>query len=113
MGAAACLGIFWAVTHFADRLGRLYLVWGCVVAAFVLNAALALVQIVGQADGMYGFLQPGTGPDLGSVGRTTCSRRPATAVLRKLGPAAAAVGGAPAFETDRACPRTRRSCSEP
>ena len=38
VGAAACLGIFWAVGHFADRLGRLYLVWGCVVAAFVLNA---------------------------------------------------------------------------
>ena len=62
VGAAACLGIFWAVTHFADRLGRLYLVWGCVVAAFVLNAALALVQIVGHADGLYGFIQPGRAP---------------------------------------------------
>ena len=28
VGASACLGIFWAVSHFTDRLGRLYLVWG-------------------------------------------------------------------------------------
>ncbi len=67
VGAAACLGIFWAVTHFADRLGRLYLVWGSVVAAFVLNAALALVQIVGQAEGYVRLSPARDGPRLGPL----------------------------------------------
>ena len=44
-GAAACLGVFWAVGQYADRLGRLYVVWGSVVAAFFLNTAIALVQV--------------------------------------------------------------------
>jgi hypothetical protein len=61
-GALACLGVFWAVSHFADRLKRLYLVWGCVLAAFLLNGALGLVQITGGVDGLYGFLQPGGAP---------------------------------------------------
>ena len=97
VGAAACLGIFWAVTHFADRLGRLYLVWGSIVAAFVLNAALALVQIVGQADGMYGFLQPGTAP-VWAPSHDDVLEAPSTAVLRRLGPPSAASNGLPAFE---------------
>ena len=89
VGAAACLGIFWAVTHFADRLGRLYLVWGSVVAAFLLNAALGLVQVVGQSDGYVRLSPAGQGPDLGPLdGRPARSsrRRP---VLRRLGPPAA------------------------
>ena len=53
--AGACLGIFWAVSHFADRLGRLYLVWGLVVAAFLFNAALAVVQITNRATGFTVF----------------------------------------------------------
>ena len=61
-GGRCAWGFSGRSTHFADRLGRLYLVWGCVVAAFVLNAALGLVQIVGQAEGMYGFIQPGRAP---------------------------------------------------
>ena len=68
VGAALGIGIFWAVGHFADRLRRLYLIWGCVVAAFVLNAAFGLVQIVGQTQGMYGFLQPGNAPIWAPVG---------------------------------------------
>ena len=62
--------------HFADRLGRLYLVWGSVVAAFVLNAAFGLVQIVGQAEGCTAFSSRGR-PRSGPPRRTTCSRRPA------------------------------------
>jgi hypothetical protein len=96
VGAAACLGIFWAVTHFANRLGRLYLVWGCVVAAFVLNAALALVQVVGNTEGMYGFIQPGRAPVWGPS-TVDLLEAPGTAILRKLGPSPTA-GGAPAFE---------------
>jgi hypothetical protein len=97
IGAAVCLGIFWAVTHFADRLGRLYLVWGSIVAAFVLNAALALVQIVGQADGLYGFLQPGIAP-VWAPSQDDLLEAPSTAVLRRLGPPSAATQGTPAFE---------------
>jgi hypothetical protein len=97
VGAAACLGIFWAVSHFADRLGRLYLVWGSVVAAFVLNAALALVQLVGQADGLYGFLQPGTAP-VWAPSQDDLLEAPSTAVLRRLGPPSATTAGTPAFE---------------
>ncbi len=61
-GALGCLGVFWTVSHFADRLRRLYLIWGCVLAAFLLNGALGLVQIAGGVDGLYGFLRPGAAP---------------------------------------------------
>ena len=43
--ATACLGVFWCTSHFTDRLGKLYLVWGAVIAGFMLNSALALVQV--------------------------------------------------------------------
>ena len=59
VGAAGCLGIFWVVSHFTDRLRRLYLVWGSVVAAFLLNGAFGLVQIAGQSDGLFGIFLPG------------------------------------------------------
>ena len=62
IGALACLGIFWAVSHFADRLKRLYLVWGCVLAAFLINGAFGLVQITGGVEGLYGLLRAGGGP---------------------------------------------------
>ncbi len=84
MGAAVCLGIFWGVSHFADRLGRLYLVWGSVVAAFLLNAALGLVQITGQAEGLYGFLEPGRAP-IWAPSLDDLLETPSTAVLRRLG----------------------------
>ena len=61
-GALACLAVFWAVSHFADRLKRLYLVWGCVLAAFLLNGAFGLVQIAGGVEGLYGYLRPGAAP---------------------------------------------------
>ena len=31
-GGLACLALFWGVSQFADRLGRLYLVWGAIIA---------------------------------------------------------------------------------
>jgi hypothetical protein len=98
VGAAACLGVFWAVTHFADRLGRLYLVWGSVVAAFVLNAALGLVQVMGQADGMYGFIQPGRAP-FWAPSTDDLLETPTTAVLHRLGTPSGAVGETPSFES--------------
>ena len=67
VGAAVCLGIFWGVSHFADRLGRLYLVWGSIVAAFLLNAALGLVQITGRSRRVVRLSSAGAGPALGAV----------------------------------------------
>ena len=101
VGAALGIGIFWAVGHFADRLRRLYLIWGCVVAAFVLNAAFGLVQIVGQTQGMYGFLQPGNAP-IWAPAEADLLETPGTAVLRRLGPSPSALApvssDSPAFE---------------
>ena len=81
--AAACLGIFWSVSHFTDRLGRLYLVWGLVVAAFLLNAALAIVQITNRSDGLYGLYVPGSGPSW-APSMNDLLEAPATAALRNL-----------------------------
>ncbi len=67
-GAAACLALFWGVSQFADRLGRLYVVWGSIVAAFVLNTAIAVVQLVGGSGGLYGFIEPGKGPSWAPIG---------------------------------------------
>ena len=97
VAAAGCLGVFWAVTHFADRLGRLYLVWGSVIAAFMLNAALGLVQIIGQAEGMYGFIQPGKAAVWGPSSDDVLDV-PSTAVLRRLGPAPTPIAGEPTTE---------------
>jgi len=90
MGALVCLGIFWAVSHFADRLGRVYLIWGSLVGAFLLNAALGLVQIAGHADGLYGFLHPGRAP-VWAPSSSDLLETPLATVLRPLDdPSAAA-----------------------
>jgi hypothetical protein len=60
-GATACLALFWSVAQFADRLRRLYLVWGCIVAAFFLNTAFGLVQVGCQSGGLFGLIEPGQG----------------------------------------------------
>ncbi len=62
LGAAACLGLFWGVAHFADRFRRLALVWGMIVAAFFVNTGFALVQVGCQTGGLFGLYQPGLGP---------------------------------------------------
>ncbi|MDX2039248.1 MAG: O-antigen ligase domain-containing protein [Isosphaeraceae bacterium] len=62
VGASALLMLFWVVSHFTDRLRRLSLIWGSIVAAFLLNGAIATVQLAGFADGIYGFVTPGSGP---------------------------------------------------
>jgi hypothetical protein len=83
VGASACLGIFWAVSHFTDRLGRLYLVWGLVVAGFLLNAAMAFVQLTNHCDGLYGLLQPGQGPSWAPT-LDDLMETPTTTTLRAL-----------------------------
>jgi hypothetical protein len=96
-GAAACLGIFWGVTHFTDRLSRLYLVWGSIVGAFALNAAFGLVQLAGQSNGLYGILQPGRGP-IWAPSADDLLESPSTAVLRRLSSPPPAPGPRPALE---------------
>jgi hypothetical protein len=61
-GATACLAVFWGVSQFTDRLRRLYLVWGCIVAAFFFNTAFAVVQVSCKSGGLFGLFQPGRGP---------------------------------------------------
>jgi hypothetical protein len=60
VGAGACLALFWGVGHYTDRMRRLYLVWGCVIAAFLLNAALVIVQLSTRGDGLFGYMIPGS-----------------------------------------------------
>jgi len=81
--AAGCLTLFWAVSQFVDRLGRLYLVWGLVVGAFFLNAAFGLVQVVNRTEGLYGLFLPGSGP-WWTPGVDDLLNSPATASLRHL-----------------------------
>jgi hypothetical protein len=83
VGAAACLGIFWTVSHFTDRLGRLYLVWGVVVAGFLLNAALGIVQVTNRSEGLYGLYVPGAAPSW-APSLDDFLETPATAALRNL-----------------------------
>jgi O-Antigen ligase len=83
-GAAVCLALFWGVAQFTDRLERLYLVWGSIVAAFYLNTSIALVQLVSRSGGVYGFLQPGEGPSW-APSVNDLLNAPNTAVLRAVG----------------------------
>ena len=60
--ASAYLGVFWTVSHFADRRKRMYIVWGCVLMIFLINGAFGWVQIAGRVHGLYGHLEPGKAP---------------------------------------------------
>jgi hypothetical protein len=83
VGAAACLGIFWSISHFADRLRRLYLISGCVIAAFLLNGALGLVQMTCQVEGVFGMYLPGSGPAWGPS-RDDLLESPTIAVMKRI-----------------------------
>lgn len=62
VGASACLALFWGVSHYTDRLRRLYLVTGCVLGVFFFNTCFVVVQFVGHSNGLYGLYEPGLGP---------------------------------------------------
>jgi hypothetical protein len=57
-----CLVLFGGASHFADRLSRLYVVWGSIVAAFFVNTAFAVVQVSCCAAGLFGLYEPGIAP---------------------------------------------------
>jgi hypothetical protein len=84
VGAAGCLGIFCVVSHFTDRLRRLYLVWGSVMAAFLLNGALGMVQVAGNSEGLFGYIIPGrAAPWMPALDNLL--EAPTTTSLRRLG----------------------------
>jgi hypothetical protein len=83
VGAWACLSVFWTVSHFVDRLTRLYLVWGLAVAGFLINAAVGIVQVTSRTDGLYGFLVPGSGPTW-APSLNDLLQSPTTATLQNL-----------------------------
>jgi hypothetical protein len=62
VGASVCLALFWGVSQYTDRLRRLYLVMGCLLAVFFVNTCFLVVQVVGQSPGLYGLYEPGQGP---------------------------------------------------
>jgi len=97
MGAAVCLAVFWTVAHYVDRRGRLYFVWGSVVAGFVLNAAFLVVQLSGQAEGCFGVILPERGPRWGPSLDDVLSS-PTPAALRRLEVARPVTGTGPGLE---------------
>lgn len=62
LGGLAGLTLFSVVGRFADRLGRSMMVWGGVVAGFLLTTAIGLVQLIGGVGGLYGCIAPGQAP---------------------------------------------------
>jgi hypothetical protein len=83
VGGAVCLGIFWSMSHFADRLRRLYLVAGCVIAAFLANGAFGIVQLTCHVDGAFGMYLPGGSPAWGPS-RDDLLESPTIAFLKRL-----------------------------
>jgi hypothetical protein len=83
VAALACLGIFWTISHYTDRLSRLYLVMGCVIAAFLVNGAFGVVQLTCRAEGTYGVCLPGNSPAWGPS-RVDLLESPGIAVMRRI-----------------------------
>jgi hypothetical protein len=81
--ATLCLLVFWGTSHFADRLSRLYLIWGCLVAACLINGAFGMVQLTSGSSGLLGFLQPGYAP-VWAPSLDDLLQTPSSAVLRRL-----------------------------
>jgi O-Antigen ligase len=96
-GGLACLGLFWGVSQFTDRLGRLYVVWGSIIAGFFLNTAFALVQVGCQVGGLFGLFQPGASPFWGPTVDDLLTS-PNASILRAVASPAGAPGH-PAWAT--------------
>ncbi len=63
VGALICVGLFWGVSQFTDRLERLYLILGSVATVFLLNSSIGIVQVACNSSGLYGMWEPGAGPN--------------------------------------------------
>ncbi len=85
VGAAACLAVFWTVSHFVDRRRRLYWLAGSVLAVFLLNTAVAVVQLGGGSEGLLGFIEPGRGPKWAPT-LDDLATSPGPSALRRLDP---------------------------
>jgi hypothetical protein len=83
VGGVACLAIFWTASHFVDRRRRLYWLMGSVLAIFLANTALSLVQLGGGTEGFFGFMVPGAGPAWGPT-LDDLLASPAPVALRRL-----------------------------
>jgi hypothetical protein len=83
-GGVACLAVFWTAARYADRLGRLYVVWGSVVGAFFINTALAVVQVTCGVKGLFGSIEPGRGP-IWAPSLDDLLTAPGSSVLRAAG----------------------------
>ncbi len=102
---AACLGVFWSVSRGVDRLERLYLVWGAVIAGFLVNAVLATVQAGTGGDGLFGFITPGAGAPWWAPDGNDLVDAPGVVVFREL-PAGAAAAAVPAARLEVVRPFT-------
>jgi hypothetical protein len=94
-GALACLAVFWTVSHFTDRLNRLYLIWGCVLTAFLVNGAFGLIQSAGGVDGLFGQFRPGAAPKW-APSTSDLLDSPTLTSLRRVNDLSGAPVGAPA-----------------
>ena len=103
--AAACLAVFWCASHAVDRVQKLYLIWGAVIAGFLLNTTLAVVQVSTRTDGLYGFCTPGDGAPWYAPDANDLLEAPSQSTFRAL-PAASAPGSAPAARLEAVRPFT-------
>jgi hypothetical protein len=89
----ASIGLVVLVTsaRFARKLGRTMVIWGSVVAVFGLLTGFGLVQLIGNAPGLWGFLTPGKGPSW-APSTLDLLDAPGTAVLRPLAEEGGALG---------------------
>lgn len=80
-GASGCLALFCVAAHFADRLGHALVIWGSIVAAFFINTVFALVQLIVDAGGLYGAIEPGKGAPW-APSSADALRAPGVSILR-------------------------------
>ncbi|WP_406700366.1 O-antigen ligase family protein [Singulisphaera sp. Ch08] len=83
VSASVCLALFWGVSHYTDRLRRLYLIWGCLLGVFFLNTCFVAVQVIGRGNGLYGLYEPGKGP-MWAPSNSDLLTSPNTLVLRTV-----------------------------
>jgi hypothetical protein len=62
VGALGCLTLFAVASQFVDRLGHGLVIWGSVVASFLITTVIGFVQWVGGSGGLYGLFKPGSAP---------------------------------------------------